>query len=181
MTEDRDLMTLTADVVVAYVGANKISSGDLAGLIASVHSALASADQPDTPVPPATKATPAQIRKSITPDALISFVDGNSYKSLKRHVGVAGMSPDEYREKFGLPRDYPMVAPAYSAHRSALAKQAGLGNARVAPAPEPVAETVPEPTPVKRGRKPKAQAQAEQHQQAQQPTFGIRPEDEEFT
>lgn len=107
MTEDRDLMTLTADVVVAYVGANKIPSGDLAGLIASVHSALASAGQPDTPVEPAaTKATPAQIRKSITPDGLVSFVDGKSYKSLKRHVGVAGMSPDEYREKFGLPRDY---------------------------------------------------------------------------
>lgn len=92
------------------------------------------------------------------------------------------MTPEEYRERFGLPRDYPMVAPAYSAHRSALAKQAGLGNPRAATAPEPVVEAVPEPAPApKRGRKPKVQAQAEQHQQEQRPSFGIHPDDEEFT
>ncbi len=185
MTEERDLMTMTADVVVAYVAANKIPSGDLAALISSVHSALASAEQPEQVAEAApTKLTPAQIRKSVTPDALISFVDGRPYKSLKRHLSVNGLTPEEYREKFGLPRDYPMVAPAHSAHRSALAKQAGLGNSRAAPAPEPVVEAVPEPTPAppaKRGRKPKALAQAEQHQQAKPPAFGIHPDDEEFT
>ncbi|MHB8286022.1 MAG: Ros/MucR family transcriptional regulator [Caulobacteraceae bacterium] len=185
MTEERDLMTMTADVVVAYVGANKIHSSDLAALVASVHTALAGAEHPEKPVEAApTKLTPAQIRKSVTSDALISFVDGRPYKSLKRHLSVNGMTPEEYRETFGLPRDYPMVAPAHSAHRSALAKQAGLGNPRAAPAPEPVVEAALEPSPAppaKRGRKPKAQAQAEHHQQEQRPALGIHRDDEEFT
>ncbi|MHB8286808.1 MAG: Ros/MucR family transcriptional regulator [Caulobacteraceae bacterium] len=104
VTEERDLMTMTADVVIAYVGANKIPSTDLAALISSVHTALASAEQPEQLAEAApTKLTPPQVRKSVTPDALISFVDGRPYKTLKRHLSVNGLTPEEYREKFGLP------------------------------------------------------------------------------
>ena len=176
MAEDNDITSLTAEIVGSYVAANKVAANELAGLISSVHSALSGAGKVETVVEPDTKATPSQIRKSLTPDALISFVDGKAYKSLKRHLSTQGMSPDEYRTKFGLPKDYPMVAPSYSAQRSELAKKLGLGNKR---APEAAAPQ-PAPTPAKRGRKPKAQP--EQTQQAQKGEGGaVRPEDESFS
>lgn len=74
------------------------------------------------------KPTPAQIRKSITPDALISFIDGKQYKMLKRHLRAHGLDPHAYRERYGLPADYPTTAPSYSEQRSALAKGLGLGS-----------------------------------------------------
>jgi predicted transcriptional regulator len=73
------------------------------------------------------KPTPAQVRKSITPDAIISFIDGKAYKTMKRHLGTHGLDPHSYRQRYGLPSDYPMVAPNYAAQRSALAKSIGLG------------------------------------------------------
>mgnify|MGYP002381809989 CR=1 FL=1 len=82
-------------------------------------------DADETPAPRRT--TPAQVRKSITPEALISFEDGRSYKTLRRHLATHGLTPDEYREKWGLPADYPMVSANYSAARSAMAKSLGLG------------------------------------------------------
>ena len=90
---------------------------------------------------PASKATAAQIRKSITPDALISFIDGKSYKTLKRHLPTHGTTVDEYKARFGLPKDYPTTAPAYSEARSAMAKALGLGQGgrkgkAAAPAPK---------------------------------------------
>jgi predicted transcriptional regulator len=159
VAEDRTLIELTTEIVGAYVLANSIAASDLPGLIHGVHQALTGAGQPAAaPEESDVKATPAQIRKSISPDTLISFEDGKPYKSLKRHLSTRGMTPDDYRAKWGLPKDYPMVAPNYSAQRSALAKTLGLGR-KAAPAPEPVAE--------KRGRGRPRIVQAEQAQQAQ--------------
>jgi predicted transcriptional regulator len=122
---------MTAEVVAAYVANNKVAPSDLADLIASVFGALSRTGQPAVePVEAAAtvrKLTPGQIRKSITPDALISFEDGKGYKMLKRHLSTQGLTFADYRAKWGLPRDYPSTAPAYSAARSELAKSIGLG------------------------------------------------------
>ena len=145
-----ELTALTADIVSAYVSNNEIKASELAGLIASVHGALGSAGEPAKVEAPDHTVDKAAIRKSMSEDYLTSFVDGKKYKSLKRHLGVAGMTPDEYRGKFGLPKDYPMVAPAYADARSNLAKTMGLGRKAGTPAlemPEPEAEAV-EPAPV---------------------------------
>ncbi|HZH51837.1 MAG TPA: MucR family transcriptional regulator [Microvirga sp.] len=124
-----DFVELTADIVSSYVTHNSVQSSDLAGLIAAVHTALqgltapkpAEAERPQPAVP---------IRKSVTPDFLISLEDGKPYKTLKRHLAKLGLTPDEYREKWGLPRDYPMVAANYALRRSELAKGLGLGQSR---------------------------------------------------
>ena len=118
-----------ADIISAYVSNNPVPVAELPALIGRVHAALNSlAAGPSTaPEPEAEKATPAQIRKSITPDALISFLDGKPYKTLKRHLTGHGFDPHTYRERYGLPRDYPMVAASYAAQRSELAKSIGLG------------------------------------------------------
>ncbi len=133
-----DLSTLTADIVSAYVSNNKVQTSDLAAVISQVHQALESVGQPAVVAQPETpKPTSAEVRKSRTPEFLTSFVDGRKYKSLKRHLTTNGMTPDEYRTRFGLPKDYPMVAESYSAQRSALAKTLGLGRKAAAPEPEP--------------------------------------------
>ena len=121
---------LTADIVAAYVSNNSVSASDLPGLIASVHSALNNIHTPAAVE--ALPLTPAvSVKKSITDDYLICLEDGKRFKSLKRHLKASyGMSPDEYRTKWGLPSDYPMVAPNYSASRSSLAKSLGLGQQR---------------------------------------------------
>ncbi|GAD58128.1 MucR family transcriptional regulator [Brevundimonas abyssalis] len=142
-TADADLIGMTADIVSAYVSNNQIEAGALAGMIAAVHGALAGTSQPAAPEPePQAPAVP--IKKSITPDYLISLEDGSRYKSLRRHLTTKyGMTPDEYRAKWGLPKDYPMVAPNYAKARSELAKASGLGQGGRKPA-------------AKRGRKPAA-------------------------
>jgi predicted transcriptional regulator len=125
---DSKLTELTADVVAAYVMHNTIPVADLPGFINSVHAALGG---PAAPVAEAVdeprKPTAAQIRKSITPDVLISFVDGRPYKTLRRHLTTHGLTVEQYKAQFGLPKDYPVVAPAYSAARSQMAKAIGLG------------------------------------------------------
>jgi predicted transcriptional regulator len=157
MTENTDTVALTADLVSAFVSNNAVAAGDLPKLIAQVYGALNDLSA-EPKAPEAAPLTPAvSIRKSITPDFLISLEDGKQYKSLKRHLSTRGMTPDEYRAKWGLPRDYPMVAAAYSAQRSQLAKALGLGQGgRVAapaePEPAPVA-AAPEVAPAKRGRR----------------------------
>lgn len=128
MIEAIGYIELTVGLVSAYVANNSVPAAELATLIATTHAALAGLGGSATPATPAVaKATPAQIRKSITHGALISFEDGKPYKTLKRHLRVLGLDPEAYREKWGLPRDYPMVAASYSEARSALAKSAGLG------------------------------------------------------
>jgi predicted transcriptional regulator len=123
---------LTADIVSAYVANNTIAAADIPSLIGDIHSALVkvSAGQ-DIPVvsEPAKPAVP--VKKSITNDYIICLEDGKKFKSLKRHLRTSyNMSPEQYREKWGLPQDYPMVAPNYAEARSQLAKQMGLGQKR---------------------------------------------------
>ncbi len=146
---------LAADIVSAFVSKNAVPSADLPALIASVHSALQNVGNP-APAQAETKYEPAvPVKKSVTPDALISLIDGRKYKSLKRHLTGHGLTPQQYRERYGLPADYPMVASAYAARRSELAKAAGLGQQRRKSAAKSAntSETVADKAPKKRGRK----------------------------
>jgi predicted transcriptional regulator len=135
------VIEMTAEIVSAYVGKNSVGADQLSDLIRQVHGALQNVGAP--PEPPAEKATPAvPIRRSINPNYLVCLEDGRQFKSLKRHLRTKyDLSPEAYRAKWGLPKDYPMVAPNYAASRSALAKQMGLGQGgrkpAAAPAPKP--------------------------------------------
>src|SRR5215203_3723068 len=123
-----DLRDLTADIVSAYLSNNQVRPDDIATVINTVHSALRDAGTGAKRAPDEEKATaPMPWRKAIKPDGIISFEDGKSYKSMKRHLTTRGMSPEQYREKWGLPPEFPMVASNYSAARSAMAKAVGLG------------------------------------------------------
>lgn len=125
---DNDLIDLSTEIVSAYVSHNALSVTDLPKLIADVHSALKGL-QGAVPVEPSEDLKPAvPVKKSVAADFIICLEDGKKFKSLKRHLRTHyDMSPEEYREKWGLPADYPMVAPNYSATRSRLAKDNGLG------------------------------------------------------
>jgi predicted transcriptional regulator len=140
---DNHLVELTADIVAAYLAANKVEGSEIPGVIANVYSSLDNLGK-QAAVPEPLK-PPVAIKKSITPDYLISLEDGRQYKSLKRHLAGRGLTPEQYREKWGLPRDYPMVAPSYAAQRSELAKKMGLGR-----------KAAPVAAPPKKGRARKA-------------------------
>lgn len=123
-----DYTELTAGLVSAYVANNPVPAPELAALITSTHAALTGLGNTGAPATlPAEKLTPAQVRKSITHEALISFEDGKRYKTLKRHLTSLGLTPETYRVKWGLPSDYPMVAASYSETRAAVARGIGLG------------------------------------------------------
>ena len=127
-TPNADLARLTSAIVGAYVENNTLSAGQLPDLVQEVFGALSRLDQPvPEPEPETPSLTPAQVRKSITREALISFEDGRPYKTLKRHLSSRGMTIAEYKAKWGLPADYPTTAPAYSEARSSMAKTLGLG------------------------------------------------------
>ena len=122
-----DKFSLSADIVAAYVSRNSVPTSGLADLIHSVHAALSKLGAGEA-IPKTEVLVPAvSIRKSVTPGFLICLDDGKKFKSLKRHLRDLGMTPDQYRAKWGLPQRYPMVAPAYTATRSALAKKIGFG------------------------------------------------------
>ncbi len=129
-TNGERLLTLTAQIVSSYVGNNAVSSTDLPALMATVHQTLgrlgtgaSTLDQHPEPAVP--------VRRSVTPEYIICLEDGKKLKMLKRHLKTAyNMTPEQYRERWGLPVDYPMVAPNYAKQRSKLAKQIGLGTAR---------------------------------------------------
>ena len=130
-----DPVETTADLVAAYVSNNPVRPADLPELIASIHAALTSLGTPAVPAgEQIQKPTPAEIKRSIKPDALISFIDGKLYKMLKRHLTKHGLDLQSYRARYGLPADYPSTAANYSAQRSALAKNLGLGQQRREPA-----------------------------------------------
>ena len=129
IAESPDLATLTAEIVSAYVAKNAIRSADLPDLIASVHRALQGLSAPPQ-AEPEKRQPPIAIRKTITPDFLISLEDGRRYKTLRRHLTSSGLTPEQYREKWGLPPTYPMVAPNYAKQRSELARTSGLGQIR---------------------------------------------------
>ena len=128
---DTTYVELTAEIVCAYVGNNAVPAAEIPALIKQVHGALSDAAEAgaanDGPAPE--PAVP--VNRSITPDFLICLEDGKKFKSLKRHLRTSyNMTPEEYREKWGLKSDYPMVAPNYAAERSKLAKKIGLGQGR---------------------------------------------------
>ena len=128
MEDKPELLEMTADIVSAYVGNNSVSADALPTLIASIHAALSGVSAGPVEPEPEPKEPAVPIRKSINPDFLICLEDGRKFKSLKRHLRTKyDMSPEDYRAKWGLPKDYPMVAPNYAKARSELAKQMGLG------------------------------------------------------
>lgn len=126
-----DLVELTAEIVSAYVSNNAVVATDLPSLIGEVYQALTQVTSNISP-PEREELKPAvTVKKSVTPDYIVCLEDGKKFKSLKRHLRTHyNLSPEEYREKWGLPHDYPMVAPNYAAARSALAKKMGLGTRR---------------------------------------------------
>ena len=159
----KSYISLTAEIVSAFVSNNRVQPSELEALIGSVHDTLGSLGKPVEPAEPVfAKLTPAQIRKSITPDALISFLDGKPYKTLKRHLTKHGLDHAGYRQRYGLPAAYPVTASNYSAARSALARNLGLGRKpKSVLAKEDVAEPVsvpaePATAPKQRGRRKKA-------------------------
>ena len=128
-----DTLTLTAEIVASYLGANAhVKAEEIPNIIRSVREALSEADTPASPSTEAAfpKADKRTVTKSITPDALISFVDNKPYKTLKRHLSRHGLDMAGYRERYGLPSDYPAGAPSYRAARSEMAKKLGLGAQR---------------------------------------------------
>lgn len=126
-----ELVDMTTDIVTAYVGANTVSMQDLPGLIETVYAALSTLSGRSAPAAVSELSPAVPIKKSITNDFIVCLEDGKKFKSLKRHLRTRyNMTPEEYRLKWSLPLDYPMVAPNYAKARSDLAKRMGLGTAR---------------------------------------------------
>lgn len=125
-TDNAELLELTTEIVASYVSNNTVASSDLSAVIQDVYRTMtqlgAQAQQPERPKPA------VAVKKSVMPDYIVCLEDGKKLKMLKRHLKTAyNMTPEEYRERWGLPADYPMVAPNYAKHRSSLAKKIGLG------------------------------------------------------
>jgi predicted transcriptional regulator len=133
-----DSVKVVADIVAAFVSNNALPTGELPSLLESVYAAVAGFPGPgEVAAPVADRPSPAvSIRKSITPDYLICLEDGKRFKSMRRHLAMLGMTPAQYRAKWGLPPSYPMAAPNYAARRSAMAKSMGLGQVRQKPVAE---------------------------------------------
>ena len=132
-SDQADFLNLSADIVSAYVANNSLSVTELPALLQSVHAVLVGLSTQDvaSSQPEAKKDPAVPIKKSVTPDYIVCLEDGKKFKSLKRHLRtVYSMTPEEYRAKWGLPRDYPMVAPSYAQKRSELAMSMGLGRQR---------------------------------------------------
>ncbi|RDJ19711.1 MucR family transcriptional regulator [Bosea caraganae] len=147
-----ELLGQTAGIISAYVAHNNVPRGDLAELIASTHAALAKLGGEPAPLPVAALVPAVPIRKSVTPDAIICLEDGKRFKSLKRHLSSKfDLTPEQYRARWGLPADYPMVAPNYAEARSALARSMGLGRKAT-----PIAAPAPDPEPAKPTRAKRA-------------------------
>lgn len=151
-------LELASEIVSAYISKNPVPSADLPNLLTSVHASIKALSSP-TAEPTKTLEPAVSIRKSVQPDYLICLEDGKKFKSLKRHLRTTyGMEPDDYRRKWGLPSDYPMTAPNYSAQRSALARSLGLGkgNGRGGMAGAAAAPAAPEPAKASTAKQSKA-------------------------
>ena len=133
-----ELLGLTTEIVAAYAGHNAVATGELPGLIGTVYEALRSAGAVEAEKPAEALVPAVPIKKSVMPEFIVCLEDGKKLKMLKRHLATRyNMTPAAYRQRWGLPNDYPMVAPAYAAQRSTLAKSIGLGRKPVETAPEP--------------------------------------------
>ena len=162
MTEGNErpgLLGLTTEIVASFAGHNAVAVGDLPAVIAGVYRALRGAGEPEAEKPAEAPTPAVPVRKSIGTDHLVCLEDGRKVTMLKRYLARRyGLTPDQYRQRWGLPGDYPMVAPAYAARRSAMARQFGLGRkpaATTPPTPEP-APAAPEPPRRAGGRRKKA-------------------------
>lgn len=147
-----DIVLLTADIVSAYVANNPVPLTELSGLISLVHSSLSNVGGTEVTEQVEPQKPAVNPKRSVFNDHIVCLEDGKKFKSLKRHLSSHGMTPEEYRKKWNLPADYPMVAPAYAQSRSELAKQMGLGR-------KPAAAAAQEETaaaPARRGRPKKA-------------------------
>lgn len=128
VSDQSNFIHQAASIVSAYVSNNRVPPAELPALLSGTYAAVAGLGKASVPVDAgADKPTPAQIRKSIRHEGLVSFIDQKQYKTLKRHLTKHGLDPINYRERYGLPKDYPMTAESYSEQRSVLAKSAGLG------------------------------------------------------
>ncbi|MDC7812182.1 MucR family transcriptional regulator [Sphingomonas koreensis] len=162
MSEENNLVAMTIEVVASYVAHNNIRPEDVPDFIAKTHAAISGiakeAEPPAADAPPVeAEFTPAvTVRKSLaSPDHILSMIDGKPYKSLKRHLGRHGLTPADYRARYGLKSDYPMVAPGYSAQRREVAQRLGLGRKKASTAPTSTDESGPVTTtaaPAKRSR-----------------------------
>jgi len=131
MENSRDLVRLAAEISAAYVSGNPVPAQDLPALIRIIHNTLAELAGGVAAAPEVAQEPAIAIKKSVTADYIVCLEDGKKFKSLKRHLRTRyGMTPDEYRTKWGLAHDYPMVAPNYAKERSNLAKRMGLGQSR---------------------------------------------------
>ena len=147
MSDNSDrLRELVSNVAAAYFSNSSVSPADIPNVLAQIAASLGSIGEPGSakpaqaPAPARAKPTAAEIRNSIHPDGLISFEDGRAYKTLRRHLNRLGLTPNQYREKWGLPHDYPLVAPNLSEMRSAMARQKQLGRQPTRPTPLPRAK-----------------------------------------
>ncbi|TGX49041.1 transcriptional regulator [Sphingomonas gei] len=164
MPEENNLVEMTIEIVASYVAHNNIRPEDVPDFIAKTHAAITGiAKEPEAPAEPSPPAeaeyTPAvSVRKSLaTPDHILSMIDGKPYKTLKRHLGTHGLTPAEYRARYGLKADYPMVAPGYSEQRRDVAKRLGLGRKRQEPASAPEAQQpAPQTEPAAKSKAPRA-------------------------
>ena len=145
-----ELFDLTTAIVVAYAGSHTLPASELPELIGSVFTALRNLGTVAEPAPPAEALVPAvPVKKSVTPEFIICLEDGKKMQMLKRYLATRyNMTPAEYRQRWGLPADYPMAAPAYAAIRSKMAKDLGFGRKRAATTLEPEPAAAPEPVPV---------------------------------
>ena len=123
---------MTANLVAAYVSHNRVAASEMPALITAMAAAFTGLQTSDeSAVSGSRRVTPAQIRASIRHEALISFEDGKPFKTIKRHLTACGLTPETYRARWGLPSDYPMVAPAYGTERSKIAKSLAMGRHRI--------------------------------------------------
>jgi predicted transcriptional regulator len=152
MTEDQnstDHLAITADIVASYLSNNLTAPADIPALIKTVYQALQVASSPNAPAETQSPLKPAiSIKRSVQDDFIVSLEDGKKYKTLKRHLAGLGMTPNDYRTKWSLSKDYPMVAPSYARRRSELAKASGLGQQARKAEPEPA----PAPPAAKKAR-----------------------------
>ena len=145
-SRQQELLSLTTEVVAAFVGNNTIGVGDIPDLISGIYQALSTAGQAEEK-PSAAPVPAVPIKKSVTPDFLVCLEDGRKLTMLKRHLATRyNLTPDEYRRRWGLPKDYPMVAPGYAAQRSTLAKEIGLGRKAAPPPPQEEAPAAKKPS-----------------------------------
>ena len=128
MDDEANIAQLAADIVAAYVANNPLPQAELPGVIAAVHGALAAAGSQETPVAKTDQKPAVAIRRSVTPEYLVCLEDGKQFRTLKRHLRAEhDMTPEQYRQKWGLKPDYPIVAPDYTQQRSQMARKMGLG------------------------------------------------------